>query len=204
MQNILEKNGWVVALVVAIIALFTPAVSSVITFELGNKTDDFWDAASYKVSGTEVISSSRGISATTLAASGATIIDEFTQGGLILSTSTTATATVFRESDLLTFSGWDITVNLTDLTYTFPASSTLSAIVPSVGDSRTWTMRNATSTAGIDVIFAAATGSNIKAVGGGALTLDEDSFGEITLTRRANGHGGVGDIDILVKFPDAD
>jgi len=136
---------------------------------------------------------------TTLDVTGATTLDELTQGGLVLATSTTETAMVFNESDLLTYSTWEVTVNLTDLTYTFPATSTLTNIIPNAGDSRTWTIINATSTAGIDVIFAGGTGTEIKSSGAGALTLDEKSHGTMTLTRRSNS-----DITILTNFPDAD
>ena len=135
----------------------------------------------------------------TLDVTGATTLDELTQGGSILSTSTISTAMVFIASDLLTYSTWEVTPNVADLTYTFPASSTLSAIIPSAGDSRTWTIVNATTTAAIDVIFAAGTGSAIKGVGGGSLTLDEDSHGTMTLTRKANS-----DIVITTYFPTAD
>lgn len=134
-----------------------------------------------------------------LSVTGTSVVDEFTQGGSVLSTSTTATAITFTVADLLTYSTWEVTPNTADLTYTFPASSTLSTIVPNAGDSRTWTIVNATSTAGIDVIFAAGTGSAVKGAGGAALTIDEASHGLITLTRKANS-----DIVITTFFPAAD
>ena len=134
--------------------------------------------------------------ATTLGTTDASV---FTQGGSVLSTSTLATAITFIASDLLTYSTWEVTPNTADLTYTFPATSTLSAIVPTAGDSRSWTIVNATTTAGIDVIFAAGTGSTIKGAGGAALTIDEASHGIITLTRKADS-----DIVITTFFPTAD
>ena len=126
---------------------------------------------------------------------GTVITDEFTQGGSVLSTSTSATATTLDVSDLLTYSVWEVTPNVADLTYTFPAVASLATLVPTAGDSRTWTIINATTTAGIDVIFAAGSGSAIK----GVLLLDEASQGTIQLTRKANG-----DIVILTNFPIAD
>ena len=157
----------------------------------------------YAVDGTCVIDSSGNydgaITGTTITASGATILDELTQGGSVLATSTTATAITFIASDLLTYSTWEVTPNTASLTYTFPASSTLSALVPTAGDSRTWQIYNATTTSGIDVIFAAGTGSEIKGAGGGSLTIDEASFGSFTLTRKANS-----DITIITNFPTAD
>ena len=123
----------------------------------------------------------------------------FTQGGAVLATSTSGTASSFSAADLLTYSVWEVTPNNADLTYTFPASSTLSTLVPTAGDSRTWVIVNATSTAGIDVIFAAGTGSAVKGVGGAALTIDEASHGFLTLTRKANS-----DLIITTAFPTAD
>jgi len=148
--------------------------------------------ASAIVSGATTLSS-------TLSVTGATTLKVLTQGGAVLATSTSATATTFALADLLTYSAWEVTPNVADLTYTFPASSTLSTIIPTAGDSRTWTIYNATTTATIDVIFAAGTGSEIKGAGGAALTIDEASFGTITLTRKANS-----DIIILTNFPTAD
>lgn len=48
-----------IALVIAIVGMFFPQQARVAVDELGNKTASFWDAVSYKVSGTEVINSSR-------------------------------------------------------------------------------------------------------------------------------------------------
>ena len=149
--------------------------------------------ASAIVSGATTLSS-------TLSVTGATTLKVLTQGGAVLATSTSATATTFVLADLLTYSTWQVTPNVADLTYTFPASSTLSTLIPTAGDSRTWTIYNATTTAGIDVIFAAGSaGTEIKGAGGAALTIDEASFGTITLIRKANS-----DIIILTGFPTAD
>lgn len=141
----------------------------------------------------------QGMTGTTGTFSGAVDVGTFTQGGSILATSTTGTAHVISAADLLTYSGWKVTVNLTDLTYTFPAVAELSTIVPNAGDMRTWMIENATSTAGIDVIFAGGSGTTIKSSGAGGLTIDEASHGTFTLYRKADG-----DIMILTNFPDAD
>lgn len=145
------------------------------------------------------MTSTSGTFSGNLAVAGTTVVDEFTQGGSILATSTDGTAHTISAADLLTYSGWSVTVELTDLTYTFPAVAELSTIVPTAGDSRTWFIENATSTSGIDVIFAGGSGTDIKSSGAGALTLDEESHGTFTLYRKADG-----DIMILTNFPNAD
>lgn len=65
MKNIGTLIG-AIALVIAVTALFFPKAGMVVSEELGNKTASFWDAVSYKVSGTEVISSSRTATFTSL------------------------------------------------------------------------------------------------------------------------------------------
>lgn len=154
------------------------------------------------VGGATTLTGAAGITdadVTTLDVTGITTVDEFTQGGSILATSTVGTAAVFKESDLLTYSGWEVTVNTSDATWTFPATSTLTSIIPNAGDFRTWVIHNATTTAAIDVIFAAGTGTELKGGGGAAATIDEASFGSFTLYRKANT-----DIMILTNFPAAD
>ncbi|MFA5772858.1 MAG: hypothetical protein WC974_09035 [Thermoplasmata archaeon] len=152
------------------------------------------------LTGATTLSSTLGVTgattlSSTLSVTGATTLKVLTQGGSVLATTTSTTATTFALADLLTYSVWEVTPNVADLTYTFPASSTLSTLVPTAGDSRTWTIVNATTTAGIDVIFAAGTGSALK----GVTTVDEASHGTITLVRKANS-----DITILTNFPIAD
>jgi hypothetical protein len=148
------------------------------------------------VSGTTVTGTT--VAATTLTASGATNVELFTSGGGVLSTSTVSTAMV-PTAATFNYGLIEVTPLVADLTYTFPASSTLSAIVPNAGDVRTVAVYNATSTDGIDVIFAAGAGMEIKGVGGGDLTIDEASFGTLTFVRKSNS-----DILVIVSAPTAD
>ena len=109
----------------------------------------------------------------------------FTQGGGVLSTSTDSTAMV-PTAATFDYGLIQVTPTVGDLTYTFPASSTLYAMIPSPGDSRTVMIYNASTTAGIDVIFAAGTGTEIKGIGSTPLTIDEASMGTLKFVRKAN------------------
>lgn len=131
------------------------------------------------------ITATTGTFSSTLGVTGAVSTGLFTQGGGVLSTSTVSTAMV---PTVATFNYGliQITPNTADLTYTFPASSTMSAMIPNAGDSRTVMIYNATTTAGIDVIFAAGAGMEIKGTGSTPLTIDEASMGTLTFVRKSN------------------
>jgi len=151
----------------------------------------------YYVDGTVIINGSGALTPTTISATGAvdfdstlnvdgtTNVELFTSGGGVLSTSTESTAMV-PTAATFNYGLIQVTPEVADLTYTFPASSTMSAIVPNAGDVRTVVIYNATTTAGIDVIFAAGAGMEIKGTGSTPLTIDEASMGTLTFVRKAN------------------
>jgi hypothetical protein len=143
-------------------------------------------------------SATTGAFSSTLDVTGATEVGLFTQGGGVLSTSTVSTAMI-PTAATFNYGLIQITPNTADLTYTFPATSTMSAMIPNAGDSRTVMVYNATTTAGIDVIFAAGTGMEIKGTGSTPLTIDEASMGTLTFVRKANS-----DILVLVNAAVAD
>lgn len=75
-------------------------------------------------------------------------------------------------------------------TLTFPASSSLSALVPKPGDRQTFCIRNATSTASLNVILAGSTGVNLNVASSsvsalGAVNLATGEVGCITLVRQS-------------------
>lgn len=87
------------------------------------------------------------------------ITDAFTQGGGITSTSTYASspllASYFDTENIIEIANWT-----TNPTITFPASSTLSSLCPTAGDSRSIILKNATTTG--TITFAAGTGNTIS------------------------------------------
>lgn len=91
----------------------------------------------------------------------------------------------------------DYTLNLADGTLTLPASSTIS-YMRNAGDSKVFYVRNATTTATMDITFAAGTGINMKRASSTS-TLRGDADGgntaRITLIRQADS-----DIDALVDL----
>ena len=88
-----------------------------------------------------------------------------TDGGILRSytnsTSTTATTQTLLVGDILNYDTVILTPNVGALTLTLPASSTLTAMVPTAGDVQETCFYNATSTAAATITFAAGTGINI-------------------------------------------
>lgn len=117
---------------------------------------------------TGAITSSAGISGTT-----GTFSSTGSFGGLLTlnagelhsyvnSTSTTLTSHTLVASDITNYETVIMTPNTGNLTLTFPASSTLSAFVPTAGDWAEQCWFNATSTAANTITFAAGTGIDLE------------------------------------------
>ncbi len=80
----------------------------------------------------------------------------------INSTSTTATSETMSATDLVGYSVISITPNTGALTVTLPASSTLSTYLPNAGDSTSFVLFNASTTALQTVTIAAGTGTLLE------------------------------------------
>jgi hypothetical protein len=89
------------------------------------------------------------------------------------------------------------TLNVVDTTLTFPASSTIS-FMRNVGDTRVYWVKNATTTAAMDITFAAGTGLNLKNATTTKIIIgdtDGGNAGRVTLIRQADS-----DIDMYVEL----
>ena len=112
-----------------------------------------------------------------------------TQGGGINATSTVNSAETFLASDFDVENIIDYTLNVQDATLSFPASSTLSAFIPTAGQTRTIYIRNATTTAAMDLTIAGGTGVLLKkATSTATIVGDTDgaNYAQVDLTRKAN------------------
>ena len=132
-------------------------------------SDSGWNATGdgcIAVDGTCVIDASGNldgvITSTTGSFSGLLTLNAGTLNSYPNSTSTTATTQTLVAADIANYDTVLITPNTGDLTLTFPASSTLSAFVPTAGDRATQCWHNATTTAGIDITFSAGTGIDLE------------------------------------------
>lgn len=105
---------------------------------------------------------------TTLTVTGATTIGGLTtlNAGQLRSytnaTSTTATSQTLEEADLLNYDTVLLTPDTPSLTLTLPATSTLTSFIPTAGDMAEQCWYNATSTASMNITFAAGTGIDLQ------------------------------------------
>lgn len=154
-------------------------------------------AYGYYVDGIPVITETGTVSTTV--ASAITL----TEGGLINSTSTIGTVVPLGASDFDTENVIDVMLNVSDATLSFPASSTLTSFLPVAGQTRTLFIRNATTTASIDLLITGGTGVLLKVASSSPATLvgdtDGANYGVVRLIRKANT-----DIEaLLTLFKDA-
>lgn len=80
------------------------------------------------------------------------------------STSTTATSQTLAVADILNYDTILMTPNTGALTLTFPASSTMTTLVPTAGDMQETCIFNATSTAAATITLATGTGLSLERV----------------------------------------
>lgn len=120
--------------------------------------------------------------------------------GRSAATSTTATTQTLSAADIVGPEGvaYDVmlfTPNTGDTTLTFPATSSLPHFIPKAGMMARQCWHNASTTAGIDIIFAAGTGMDLETASSTRtdLTLIDDQAGCFTFIRKTNK-------DMLVLF----
>lgn len=126
------------------------------------------------------------------------ITGALTQGGGITASSTvnsaeTATASMFDTENVI-----DYTLNLVDSTLTLPATSTLSSFIPTAGQTRDVIIRNATTTATMDLTLAAGTGMNLVTATSTKVILGNatgSNYALLKFIRKANT-----DIDVLLDI----
>ncbi|MFC1756663.1 hypothetical protein ACFLZC_00675 [Patescibacteria group bacterium] len=124
------------------------------------------------------------------------------------STSTTDTTYTLIEADLLNYDTMIMVLNVDSATFTLPATSTLTSMVPTTGDMQELCIHNATTTDGIDLTFAAGAGIDLETSSSTPvdLTIEDGAFGCFKFIRQLDrAGGGGGDVSVLLTiFNDAD
>lgn len=159
-----------ISLVLSVITMVLVLVFGLVgnTNQLGGITNyDQVDAADgFSVDGTIVIDGSGNVDAPITSSTGTFTGLLQLDGGQLRSytnsTSTTATAYTLVVADLLSYDSILMTPNTGALTLTFPASSTLSTLVPTAGDMQKTCIFNSTSTAATTITLAAGTGIDLE------------------------------------------
>lgn len=126
------------------------------------------------------------------------LFDNMTVGGKVNSVATTATAYTLSAAEL-NARIINVTPNGASLTLTLPGTSTLGSFVPQVGQTKEVFIRNATTTANVNITIAGGTGTTLKrfaTTSPAVITGDTDAanYGMLTFIRRS-----VGNIDVLFE-----
>jgi len=121
-----------------------------------------------------------------LTVSGQTALQELTQSGGILATSTTATAGTLTEAEMLTYNYIAFTANTGNTALTLPATSTMTTLLPNAGDMREWIFENATTTAATTLTITAGAGIDLQGVSNATDVLDGTEWAELRCIRKTN------------------
>lgn len=112
-----------------------------------------------------------------------------TEGGGITATSTSGTVVPLLASNFDVENVIDVTLNVQDATLSFPATSTLTSFIPTAGQKRTLYIRNASTTAAMDLTITGGTGVLLKKATTTAVVYgdtDGANYARIELTRKSN------------------
>ena len=129
-----------------------------------------------------------GLTVTGNATSTSLITGALTQGGGIYASSTANAAETLPASYFDTENVLDYTVNGANNTLTLPATSTLTAFIPTAGQTRELLIRNATTTANVNITIAAGAGMNLASSTQATIVGNTSgaSYGLLKFIRKAN------------------
>jgi hypothetical protein len=182
-------NKIVITALVVLLALTGFNTFSVLTQKspvLGGSTSGDWNVGgNLAVTGTSALTGATSFTSTLTAST-------FTQGGGVTSTSTSGAVVPLLASNFDTENVIDVTLNVQDATLSFPATTTLTSFIPVSGQTRTLFIRNATTTATMDITITGGTGVLLKNASSSPSAAiiygdtDGANYGRITLIRKAN------------------
>ena len=189
----------IIAVGVAIVALLglsqvpaeTPLIGGISDFGSDAPATSFWRKQGNIV---KIFPASTAVYTGALTVTGATSISgaltsgAMTQGGGIYASSTANAAETLPASYFDTENVLDYTVNGANNTLTLPASSTLTAFIPTAGQTRELLIRNATTTANVNITISAGAGMNLASSTQATIVGNTSgaSYGLLKFIRKAN------------------
>ena len=118
---------------------------------------------------------------------GTTTTGVLTQGGTALATTTSGTTFgALSESQMLLNGVITLTPNVSSATSTLPATSTMTTLLATAGQSRSWSLINGTSTSAIRVGIAAGTGINLTSNTLNNVQIQPHGYANLTCVRLPN------------------
>lgn len=121
-----------------------------------------------------------------IVSSAAADVGRFTQGGGIVDASDTDATIALTQAQLLAGNLYEQPLTIGAATITTPATSTLTTFIPTAGDSASYLIHNATTTAGITLTVAAGTGTNLFTMGTTSVIITPNKVGRLIFTREAD------------------
>lgn len=189
----------VVALIIGIVigAMFAPSNSNLGSIRF---TQDKFTAGltagqydEFSISSAGVVTTSGTLASGALTATGNSsvvgtlTVDEFTEGGGIITVSTTSAAYTLTAAELA--GGNVISIADTEspaLALTLPATSTLTSVIPTAGDSRDWWIQNLHTTAATTTTITIGTGIELQGDGTGDDVINGGVWGKLSCFRQAS------------------
>lgn len=117
-----------------------------------------------------------------------TTVNQFTEGGSVFATTTTAATETLTEADLLNnkvlrFLG---SATAAAITVTLPATSTMTSLLPDAGDTRTWVIENGYTAAATTTTIAAGTGVDLQEPDGQNVVIGINNYGWLRCFREVS------------------
>lgn len=143
----------------------------------------------FSISSAGAVTTSGNMSVTgDVAVVGGTVVDEFTQGGGIITIATTSATYTMTAAELAGGNVISISsvTGAAALTLTLPATSTLTTVIPNTGDSRDWWIKNAHTAAATTTTIAVGTGIELQGVGTGSDVINGGVWGSLSCYREAS------------------
>jgi len=182
------KNQWIGIVALVLVAVSMVTGGDTVIIEKGDSGENrLGSGAVTTVSNPWTFSNTHTVSGA-LNVSGATVVDEFTEGGGVLSITAVDSSETLTEAQLLannviTFAA---STTMPAYTVTLPATSTMTTLLATSGDTRTWIVENPFTAAATTTTLAAGTGVDLQEPDGQNVVIGINNYAYVTCTRMAS------------------
>lgn len=150
---------------------------------LGGSTSDDWNVGgALSVTGASTLTGAVTMSGA-LSTSGNANVGNLTYGLTTVASSTSNSAETLLASYLSSYSGMDYTPSGDAVTLTLPATSTLTSVIPNVGECMDWRIRNTSATSASSTTIAAGTGMDLVENENGDVVIEGGNEAQIKFCR---------------------
>jgi hypothetical protein len=186
------KHLWLGALILAILVVGFVFLGGNGPSIGGSTADDWSIGGNLSVTGTSAFtgatSFSGALTVPALTASGEVAVQGFTQGGGEVELTPTSGSLTLTEANLLAGNVISFVASSTmpAFTVTLPATSTMTTLLPSTGDMRSWVLENPFTAAATTTTIAAGTGIDLQENDGQNVVIGINNYAWITCFREAS------------------